>query len=295
MIRQGSSGDQVRQLQQALAAAGFNPGSIDGVFGSNTAKAMAAWRASRGFNTSGPIVVGPDEVATLTGAGGQSPSAAPSPGGELPPEVQLAQLQIQAEQKAAEDQLRLQQQQFDADERFRQQTMAAQNAELQRQRMAERAGGEAEISGLTAQLGRAKGDLSSQLGMLETNRIASRSEAEQQGTQADIALQRQMRQRGLGSSGIRLGAQGRGEEALLKRLGGIDTQAQQQATTLNQQFAGQAGGLESQIASIRARLGLAAPNTSTQALSGFGGTGGLMGITDVFNPQPKPNLLRPGG
>ena len=41
-------GDDVAAVQQQLAAVGFNPGKIDGVYGPNTARAVAAYQATNG-------------------------------------------------------------------------------------------------------------------------------------------------------------------------------------------------------------------------------------------------------
>lgn len=46
VLKQGSSGAAVRDLQHHLAGAGFNPGKIDGIFGSNTKSAVLAFQQS---------------------------------------------------------------------------------------------------------------------------------------------------------------------------------------------------------------------------------------------------------
>jgi peptidoglycan hydrolase-like protein with peptidoglycan-binding domain len=43
------SGEGVERLQAALAAAGFNPGNIDGSFGSGTSAAVVAFQKSQGL------------------------------------------------------------------------------------------------------------------------------------------------------------------------------------------------------------------------------------------------------
>jgi peptidoglycan hydrolase-like protein with peptidoglycan-binding domain len=50
----GTSGDDVRQLEQALSRLGFNPGPIDGVFDSRTGLAVAAWYLKAGWAPMGP-------------------------------------------------------------------------------------------------------------------------------------------------------------------------------------------------------------------------------------------------
>jgi len=57
------SGDDVRQVQQALARAG-QPVGIDGVFGPNTEQAVKRFQASQGLASDG--VVGPKTLARLT-------------------------------------------------------------------------------------------------------------------------------------------------------------------------------------------------------------------------------------
>src|SRR6266567_2068580 len=63
MLRLNSSGPQVRALQQALQAAGFNPGSIDGSFGPGTEAAVLAFQRSTGIAADG--VVGPNTATAL--------------------------------------------------------------------------------------------------------------------------------------------------------------------------------------------------------------------------------------
>ncbi|HEX2053745.1 MAG TPA: peptidoglycan-binding protein [Actinomycetota bacterium] len=53
VLRVGSSGDEVRVLQSALAAAGFDPGRIDAVFGQRTERAVKAFQAMRGLHIDG--------------------------------------------------------------------------------------------------------------------------------------------------------------------------------------------------------------------------------------------------
>ncbi len=63
MLRLNSSGPEVRALQQALQAAGFNPGSIDGSFGPGTEAAVLAFQRSTGIAADG--VVGPNTATAL--------------------------------------------------------------------------------------------------------------------------------------------------------------------------------------------------------------------------------------
>jgi hypothetical protein len=56
----GISGDDVRQLQQALARLGFDPGPIDGKYDARTSAAVAKWYAAGGWEPFGPTL---DQVA----------------------------------------------------------------------------------------------------------------------------------------------------------------------------------------------------------------------------------------
>lgn len=52
---QGRSNDAVRCIQRALRSEGFGPGPIDGVFGSQTAAAVAAYQTNRGISNSAVV------------------------------------------------------------------------------------------------------------------------------------------------------------------------------------------------------------------------------------------------
>jgi peptidoglycan hydrolase-like protein with peptidoglycan-binding domain len=56
-LQSGSTGGAVRELQVALQETGNDPGSIDGVFGSQTEAAVKAFQAERGITVDG--IVGP--------------------------------------------------------------------------------------------------------------------------------------------------------------------------------------------------------------------------------------------
>lgn len=62
-LRRGSTGDAVRRLQTALTAAGFDPGPVDGIFGSRTDGAVRAFQGARGLAVDG--IVGPLTWAAL--------------------------------------------------------------------------------------------------------------------------------------------------------------------------------------------------------------------------------------
>jgi peptidoglycan hydrolase-like protein with peptidoglycan-binding domain len=55
VLRPGSSGDVVRQLQQALRGLGFDPGAIDGHFGSRTEAAVRAFQSAQGIAVDGIV------------------------------------------------------------------------------------------------------------------------------------------------------------------------------------------------------------------------------------------------
>jgi lysozyme family protein len=59
------AGHDIFAIQRALAAAGFDPGPIDGSFGRKTSTAVRAFEASRGFSADG--LLDPQTVAALVG------------------------------------------------------------------------------------------------------------------------------------------------------------------------------------------------------------------------------------
>lgn len=77
LLQPGSSGEDVRELQRRLVAAGFTPGKVDGLFGPRTRKAVIAFQKASRLAPDG--VVGPATVAALAQA--KAPGAS-SPGGQ---------------------------------------------------------------------------------------------------------------------------------------------------------------------------------------------------------------------
>ena len=74
IAKRGDRGSAVRDLQSRLAAAGFNPGVIDGIFGRRTQSALVAFQQAAGLDPSGiHDTVSADRLSTYT------PSATPSP------------------------------------------------------------------------------------------------------------------------------------------------------------------------------------------------------------------------
>ena len=55
ILRNGSSGEAVRELQVALQETGHNPGPIDGVFGAQTEAAVKAFQEDRGIGVDGVV------------------------------------------------------------------------------------------------------------------------------------------------------------------------------------------------------------------------------------------------
>lgn len=79
-VRSGSSGSDVRELQLALKAKGFDPQGTDGKFGANTKKAVIAFQKANGLEPDG--IVGKDTIKALFG--NASPSQ-PTPVGPSQP------------------------------------------------------------------------------------------------------------------------------------------------------------------------------------------------------------------
>lgn len=75
-LRSGSRGEEVRQLQQALAAAGFSPGAIDGIYGPATERAVRAFQQAKGLAVDG--IAGPQTWAALGGGGSAPASSEPA-------------------------------------------------------------------------------------------------------------------------------------------------------------------------------------------------------------------------
>jgi hypothetical protein len=69
----GSQGDEVKQIQQQLVNAGFDPKGIDGIFGPNTQAAVTAYQKAKGLTIDG--IVGEETLGSLGGM--QPPMAIP--------------------------------------------------------------------------------------------------------------------------------------------------------------------------------------------------------------------------
>jgi putative chitinase len=67
ILKQGSSGSDVTNLQQKLKDLGFDPNGVDGRFGPGTRDAVIAFQQSKGLQADG--IAGPATLAALDGAG----------------------------------------------------------------------------------------------------------------------------------------------------------------------------------------------------------------------------------
>src|SRR5438270_132438 len=76
VLKQGSSGPDVQNLQQKLKDLGFDPNGVDGNFGPGTKAAVIAFQRSKGLQADG--IAGP---ATMTAL--QSDGAEAAAGGEV--------------------------------------------------------------------------------------------------------------------------------------------------------------------------------------------------------------------
>jgi putative chitinase len=76
-LKLGSSGPDVKDLQQKLKNLGFDPNGTDGNFGPGTEKAVRAFQQAKGLGVDGKV--GPGTLAALDAAGGAAPI---STGGE---------------------------------------------------------------------------------------------------------------------------------------------------------------------------------------------------------------------
>lgn len=80
VLRWGSEGDSVVDLQGWLTALGYDPGASDGVFGPRTDDAARAFQADHGLVAAG--IVGPLTWAALdAGSGSQAPPPSPTSSG----------------------------------------------------------------------------------------------------------------------------------------------------------------------------------------------------------------------
>ena len=55
VLRPGSTGEAVRELQQALKGLGYDPGAVDGQFGAGTEAAVKAFQKAQGITADGIV------------------------------------------------------------------------------------------------------------------------------------------------------------------------------------------------------------------------------------------------
>ena len=87
VVEEGLSLDRAarRQIQQGLAAGGFDPGGADGLFGPRTRAAIRRWQSSRGARSTGYLDGASAEALRSTGeAGPAAAAAAPSAPAAVP-------------------------------------------------------------------------------------------------------------------------------------------------------------------------------------------------------------------
>ncbi|HKO60472.1 MAG TPA: peptidoglycan-binding protein [Pyrinomonadaceae bacterium] len=73
VLKQGSSGPDVKALQQQLKDLGFDPNGVDGNFGPGTDKAVRAFQQANGLGVDGNV--GPGTLAALQSAAGATANA----------------------------------------------------------------------------------------------------------------------------------------------------------------------------------------------------------------------------
>lgn len=91
ILRKGSSGEDVRWLQESLTKLGFKPGTIDGKYGANTEDAVRAFQAKYGLTVDG--VAGPatfEKINTLLNKEEETPVEPPE---EITLETLLARIE----------------------------------------------------------------------------------------------------------------------------------------------------------------------------------------------------------
>ena len=76
VLKLGSSGPDVKALQQKLLDLGFNPNGVDGNFGAGTDRAVRAFQQAKGLGVDGKV--GPGTQAALDAAAGGTPTGGDS-------------------------------------------------------------------------------------------------------------------------------------------------------------------------------------------------------------------------
>ena len=101
IIKQGSSGSEVKEVQRRLKLWGYYNGSVDGVFGKGTRSAVIAFQKKNGLTADGVVGKSTYKALGMTGSyeilAGQSASSAEAVGGYTSSEVYLLAKTIYAE------------------------------------------------------------------------------------------------------------------------------------------------------------------------------------------------------
>ena len=91
LLRRGSRGAEVEQLQADLVALGYDPGPVDGIFGGGTESAVKAFQSARGLSVDG--LVGDQTRAALAEAKQEQSAPEPEPEPE-PPAFELPAFEL---------------------------------------------------------------------------------------------------------------------------------------------------------------------------------------------------------
>ena len=101
IIKQGSSGNEVKEVQRRLKLWGYYNGSVDGVFGKGTRSAVIAFQKKNGLTADGVVGKSTYKALGMTGSyqalAGQSSNATGAVGGYTSSEVYLLAKTIYAE------------------------------------------------------------------------------------------------------------------------------------------------------------------------------------------------------
>ena len=73
LLKKGMEGPEVSEVQSRLAALGFDPGGVDGIFGSLTEQAVVAFQTANGLLADG--IVGLETLRALGLDGGSAPAS----------------------------------------------------------------------------------------------------------------------------------------------------------------------------------------------------------------------------
>lgn len=100
LSKQGSQGEEVKQIQTALKEQGYYEGSVDGVFGGNTKKAVVSFQRDNGLKADG--VAGSATLSALGVSGKGSSSGGSNSGGSTSGEFSDSEVALLARIISAE-------------------------------------------------------------------------------------------------------------------------------------------------------------------------------------------------